>query len=171
MRSRDNAANDGDISVANSLRASDITYYDKGTEHVAFEEGYQSTDNGSVMKDNFNMYLFANDSTGVGGAERTLVSTDAIDLTNIDTIKIDWKNTGSAVEENRSDVIVSSVKSGSRLVFDARAQKVNSFDRTVTDLDVSDLSGEYYLRIHARQLTATSTTESELFVYKIWAER
>ena len=85
--------------------------------------------------------------------EETWVTIEAVDLTDWSQIEIDWENTGVANNQNLSYLVVSDDQSGNHTVFDARLDRQGSFGRTIDLLDVSGLTGEYYVRIHARSLT------------------
>ena len=85
--------------------------------------------------------------------EETWVTIDTVTLTDWSQIEIDWENTGDNTNRNLSYLVVSDDQSGDHTVFDARLDKQGSFGRTTDLLDVSGLTGDYYVRIHARNTT------------------
>jgi len=141
-----------------------IYYYKEGTERVALVEGVSTAD-GSVSKGTDSLNLIA--TRNAVAATRTYVTNILVDLTKIKTLYADWTNTGNANGNNISYLIVSTEKSGGVGTYNARVYQDNIFSRTIKSLDVSALSGLYYIRIHVRADGADGNT-SNLTVYRIW---
>ncbi len=66
-----------------------------------------------------------------------------------------WANAASAVPD--AALVVSSSKTADANVYDAQLVKSGGFGRTTDYLNVSGLSGNYYIRIH-QMLTGDSAT-------------
>jgi len=96
-------------------------------------------------------------------AERTYVLSSPVDLTDVDTLYIDWANNGSAVTQNCAFLVVSTNQTGNYATYNYRLQHLNTFTRTVGSLDVSAASGNYYIRIHAWVNAGAYTSEVNAF--------
>jgi len=144
--------------------------YEDGYEYVDFVEGF-SRNNGSQEKKRDHLYLFAGEhQEKISVAERTYVTDDKIDLTDVTNITITWKNTGANDNRNISALVVSTDKTWGYHRYDKTYRKENTFDKRTDELDVSTINGEYYIRIHARDDSATTGNRwqpSEIYVYKI----
>jgi hypothetical protein len=109
--------------------------------------GYSEGD-GSQYLYTDSMYLNADQVRGT--AERTFVTDNPVDLTCINTIAIDWENIGFNGENNRSYLVVSaSSKFGRYNNNDKYLERIRPFTRRIDTLDVSTLTGTYYIRVHA----------------------
>ena len=83
-------------------------------------------------------------------SERSYVTDNPVDLTCINSIVIDWENIGWDGENNKSYLVVSaSSKFGSYNNNDINLERIKSFTRRIDTIDVSTLTGTYYIRIHA----------------------
>jgi hypothetical protein len=72
-----------------------------------------------------------------------------VDLTSINSIEIDWRGTLTGSFGNAA-LVVSTNKIASLGTYNARILKTNvSFSRLIETLNVSGLSGEYYIRVHS----------------------
>jgi len=142
-------------------------YYTLGTENVAWVEGV-ITATGSQSKEAGDLYLMAEDA--VASAERAYVTDDTMYLTNIKTLYIDWENTGMSTPVNLSGFVVSPLKIGTVNQYTSRLFKTSTFGRLVEALDVSALSGVFYIRVNARDNFATGARKSEIRVFRVWGE-
>jgi hypothetical protein len=144
-----------------------IFYYD-GVEKIEFVEGY-SVGNGSVSKESDYLYIRTfNNPNQV--AERTYVTNNLIDLSKIKVIYIEWENQQT---EGTAFLNISTEKMGGRTVYDAQlAIGVGDHPlyKQISVLDVSNLNGEYYIRIHARDGFSTKASDNTLKIYKLWGE-
>jgi hypothetical protein len=121
--------------------------YNGSTYNPIWVNGYNIGD-GSQYLYTDRMYLKADQSGG--NAEKSYVTDNPIDLTCINSIVIDWENVGWDGENNRSYFIVSSSsKYGKYDDNDINLERVRPFTRRIDTLDVSTLTGTYYIRIHA----------------------
>ncbi len=141
--------------------------YNEGIYEDKWVEGY-STGTGSQSKEeDSHLYLYAKRESA--DAERTYVTDKRVDLTDWDDLKIEWENTASESDANFSYLAVSTNKSGDSGIADERINTNSNFTKTTDTMNVSGLSGSYYIRVHATALTL-SDIESELKVYKVWLE-
>lgn len=144
-----------------------ITYtflYKEGAEPVSWVVGYSAGTTivgNSQSKESDHLYLQAF-SVGV----RTYVTDSVVDLTNINTIWIDWENVGDA--KQYSCLIASTNKTATYTTYNARLMVTGNFSRTEQSLDVSGLSGNHYIRIHATGPVALAY--SKINAYKVWIE-
>lgn len=144
--------------------------YDEGREwHVSWVAGY-SLGSGSVSKQSDHMYLDAYGEGGQYTAERAYVINSVVDLTEVSKLLVDWSNSGTSVSTNESYLVASTNKTGAAATYDARYRRTSTFSRQVDELDVSTLSGNYYVRVHARDAATGTYQRSTLRVYRVWGE-
>jgi hypothetical protein len=100
--------------------------------------------------------------------EGVIYFSDPRDMSNYSSIDIDWVNTGSSSDNNKSYISVDTkppTEYGSAANAERTLTKTSSFSRTVDSLDVSDLYGNYYVAVHARDDYPDATISSELTFY------
>jgi hypothetical protein len=122
----------------------------------------------SLETDHQRLYAKSTSGTSVN-IDISYSTVNPIDLTCINSIIIDWENTGSDSDSNRSHLVVASSRNSRYSESTTRFSKQNSFVRKTNELDkldVSDLTGTYYIRVHA-SADAGSNCESEVKVYSI----
>jgi hypothetical protein len=137
-------------------------YYEEGEQHVSWKQGYALRTPTIEMRDGY-IYMLAFDSELTG--EAAVVTVNKVDLTHINTLFIDWMNDGYDTTSNISSIIVSSVQMDDTSAYDKKLSVDRDFSRQISSLDVSDLEGEYYIRVHA---TGLNGTLSRLYVYNIY---
>jgi len=137
-------------------------YYNAGFENVAWVEGY-SLDTGSVSKEA--TYLQLNTQKTTVAAIRTYVTNIAVDLTKIKKLYIDWEIIN--VSGVSAYLNVSTNKTGDQGSRNAGLYVTGAQTRTVTVLDVSNLIGLYYIRVHSRAASADISTTK---VYRLWGQ-
>lgn len=142
-------------------------YYNEGLEYADWVPGYSIAVGGSLSKEIDHLYLYA--SNAAARVERTWVTDNAINLTNVGTLEIEWANEGVSFSANITRFIVSVDKMGDYEVLTKSINKTGPFARTTDTLDVSDLTGNYYLRIHARDNSAAYARTSLVRAYKVMA--
>lgn len=152
-----------EISV--TLVGIDYYRYNEGNYEDDWVVGY-STGTGGQSKESDYLYLWAEDALVL--AERAYVTDATINFTNIDTMWVEWANTGDATDLQRSYFIVDDIKGGTYVNYDARLQHNNQFSRQIEQLDVSGVSGSVYIRVHAQDGVGAGSYKSELLVYNIW---
>jgi hypothetical protein len=121
--------------------------YNGSTYNPIWVNGYSIGD-GSQYLYTDSMYLNADQSRGI--SERSYVTDNPIDLTCINSIVIDWENIGWDWDNNRSYLVLSSSsKYGKYDDNEINFKRIRPFTRRHDTLDVSTLTGNYYIRIHA----------------------
>lgn len=146
-------------------RSTPVYLYNQGTENHPWVEGY-SRGQGSAAKESGSLYLYAGGGATTDSA-RTYVLNTAIDLTSFNTLNIEWVQTGSGPSPNFvSTLAVSTVKSGSIGTYDLRFLQGGAFARRTDSLNISSLSGAYYIRTHAS--IAWNDAGSVVRVYRVW---
>lgn len=141
--------------------------YNSGDENTLLTGGWvvgYSDGSGTQTKESNHLYLYAYGSSYV--PQKTYVTNNAINMTNINTLKVDWEKTGSSYGSASLHLIVSKIKEGNRTQYDARVV-FSEIGRTTSQLDVSSLSGEYYVRINANSGSTLSGNYISGKVYSI----
>lgn len=127
--------------------STDYVLYDSGTEYVSFSQGLNSgggqytnvlTEGASDVR----VYS----SAAAGGGEVSWVSDSTIDLTDYSTLEYTTDSTVTSPAE--FVVAVGTSRTAGRGTYDARNLYTSNTSGTFT-LDVSGLSGSYYIRFHA----------------------
>lgn len=142
------------------------------TENTSFVTGF-NTGGSNAVTENFYDSSLSSYSTrlnvpGITGVSEIGWVTDVtVDLTGYSSLEVTWRQAGTANNNNSSRLVVSTNKTADSNTFDARATAINTFSLTTTSLDVSGLSGSYYIRVHARDNSSFSSITSTLYVYKI----
>lgn len=150
-----------------------VLLYDEGNEcniiTGSWVSGYSKSTGGSA-KNETNLYLYAvgnyNDQSE---AEWTFVTDKSINLSRIRTLYFDCEKTGSSDDGASFRFVVSTEKMGSSKQYDARVSS-NAVVRKILSLDVSSLTGEYYIRLHSWTGSPHDTKYMKGYVYKVWAE-
>ncbi|MFA7206379.1 MAG: hypothetical protein WC102_08630, partial [Saccharofermentanales bacterium] len=140
--------------------------YDDGVETTAWEVGYLNAD-GTATKQS--SYLQLNVSQNTSGSEATFVTTNKIDLTGINKVVVDWDVLAGQNLNNDFYIVVSSIKDNNKETYDLRVKvDVNvTPGRRKTTLDVSSLSGSYYIRVHNYCGYSISIAYANIAVYDI----
>ncbi len=141
--------------------------YNESEHEDEWVEGY-SVSTGSVSEENDHLYLHASNSSAL--AVRTWVTGEKVDLTNFDTLYVDWENLGDDSIANSSILNISDDKDGTHMEFEEQILVRRDFSRQTDSLDISELSDEWYVRAHARDSYTNGATDSTVKVYKVWLE-
>jgi len=137
--------------------------YNEGEHEEMWVEGMKRWGDGVyyLSKESNHLYISAagDDMMGVI-ADTSWVTAEKVDLTAYNKAKFDLSGSG-VVRPAVSDIQMG--------LSDSMTAFLNLFSpsRQVYELDVSGLSGEYYIRVHAYSY---DTSESEVCCYKIWLE-
>lgn len=123
--------------------------YNNGFQVIPLTTSFSTGANGST---NFN----ANSITISAGSidavinERSISTTSAINLTNVKKIYIDWDGSSSGLTQIIA-LIVSTTASATYTTNNAVFSVASpNFARRIDSLDVTALSGNYYVKVHAR---------------------
>ncbi|MBM7579996.1 hypothetical protein [Jeotgalibacillus terrae] len=146
-----------------------VQIYKEGTEFTPLVEGINVSTNKEVERNAgyIRLYCVNSDASGTGingGGQLALVTDQPLDLTNFSTVIIDW---GTTLTAGKSHLIVSSVKNGDFNTFEAKRTRDGSFNRVVESLDVSGLTGEFYIRFH---IQSTYRTGYMSYLYELRVE-
>lgn len=145
--------------------------YNQGIFEERWVEGYSEgkvyADAGLIKKsDHLFMYLW---NISSGTIYRTFVTDVPIDISKYNTLNIEWENLGTensvytAMRLAVSDNKLENYNVGSLKFF----TKERRFERTIDTFDVSEITGECYIKISAyRGLTASTIGR----IYRVWFE-
>jgi hypothetical protein len=127
-----------------------------------FIEGY-GNGNGNQNKSDNQLYLEGLPGDILKGERSYVIK---MDLTDISKLRIDWQNTGWTDNMNKSYFIVSnSIGGDSNTDVIKHISNSNTFSRKMDELDVSDLTGDYYIRIHAKNDHISWNRNSKITVF------
>lgn len=151
-------------------------YYQAGVEHVPWVRGYWY--GGSYQKQSGALYLDTGEVWGKAFGEIALVTDFPVDLSGFSTLYVDWASTMTHTSGGNREASfnVSTSKTTNRNTYNVRLLRTASFARQVQAINVSGLSGSYYLRVHA-YARAISTpgaqdemSRTQVYVYNVYAE-
>lgn len=149
--------------VTGTLDAPITYYYNLGAEGVSWVAG-NSVGTGTQTKYADHLNLYINSDAGDASEERTYVTDIAVNLTGISKLNVDWEQLASG--GYLAAFIVSTSKTGNTGVWNAIIYDYQiAFARRVQQLDVSVLTGNYYIRVHA---VGWQGIDSNVNVYRIW---
>lgn len=142
------------------------------TENVSLVTGFIS--GGSVTENLYNdggdfyyTRLLTNNVSGT--TESTWVTDLTVDLTNYSTLNVNWRNVGTSNVNVQTIIVVSTAKTSSSATFTARTVVTGQFTGfTNSTLNISSLTGPYFIRVHSRKNTTTTGIISDVEVRKIW---
>jgi hypothetical protein len=145
--------------------------YQDGVQGVPWEAGVSVGTDGLLSFGTANISLEAGyDGTNSTTNERAVVTTNTVDLTSYSTLHVEWDGQVTGGTSQTTNLIVSSSQLGGFNTFDARTQVLTiGFAGYQTDtLNVSALSGGYYIRINQRDSSTSSANGSRCFIKKVW---
>ena len=145
--------------------------YKEGDEYEHLTGGwyqYYQVGSGLFTRNVDNLYLYADYNPN---GEVSVGATNAINLTNANIIKVRWANTGNHPTAVRSYFGVD--KDITKIRRDGGAEILlyvqHAFAEKTDSIDVSALSGEYYIGVSA-QLSSSTSGNNTLYVYEAWVE-
>lgn len=145
-------------------------YYNYGVENVEWVEGYDDGTGNTRTKEIDHLFIRAvSGSIRIGSAWVTNVK---VDLTDIAVLKLYRNLTTNQVNGNAYCwLLVSAENKGVNHTNADKASSTTASSATTTHiLDVSDLTGEYYIAIHCRMATHQTRYRADLKAYHIWGE-
>lgn len=145
--------------------------YNLGVEAVTFIQGYTSSVSSiyrSYTKYTGYMELksaYANTVACQIGCSTNVV----IDITKYKTVYVDWEDYASGNGAGNARLVISTTSTDSAGV-NVTASLIHSdhFTRQIESLDISQLTGLYYIRLHSA--SSVSSSNCYLKIYKIWFE-
>lgn len=118
-----------------------------------------STTTGLIEKTDSGIVINGNDSVVY---EIGIATNNMVDLTNIDSIVVEWSQ-NIETPHSRAKMLISkkrNVSKSSAINITAETKKIEGkFNKRKTYLNVSDIQGEYYIKIHLYTVTANVTTQ------------
>lgn len=117
-------------------------------------QGYHDLDTVNITWNIDYVRLGGNRGT-VQDKQLAIVTSDPVDLTYINSILIDWENPDMGMG-TRSFLIASTNQMGGYSTYNAVVSINGNFALTTTTLDVSGLTGSFYIRAHSRTDSSTS---------------
>lgn len=135
-------------------------FYKEGNEFINLTGGWVKGDSsGSGTQSKLADSLFLEVKDTPGNAVRTYVTANAIDLSNIDRLYIEWK----------SDICEGYLifKVGNSV---ASVVIYKAFERRADILNVSNLTGEYPLAIQVYDNNTIVSQHTNLNVYRVWGD-
>jgi hypothetical protein len=148
-------------------------YYQDGVQVVPFiANNVLGTDGSVVFEESFVVISAGFTGSASGNHERSISTENDVDLTNIDTLFIDWFGETTGTTSQTTNFIVGTSSSAGFGTFSARTQVATSTfastGRTVASLNVSGLSGNFFIRVHQRDSHNPTTSGGRVTVYRIW---
>jgi hypothetical protein len=141
-----------------------IKYYTNGTENVTWSQG---AINGTGTAAKNADHLFIQALTGDNGYI-TMVTNAVVDLTNINTLNFDIEATVTGGGVNTT-IAVGAGTSRTDFNFTAARSSAVSVSRQVISVDVSALTGGYYIKLQSSRQNQADQT-SILKVFQVWGE-
>jgi hypothetical protein len=152
--------------------------YNQGDEVTGLTGGWVAGFNSGAIRNSLtkNASNITVKAGGTGGFPpiNTAVTNNAIDLTTAQTLKLQFSGFGAGAYTGRSIYLVASTnKTANQDTYNARVFDT-SISGTVVDkimtLDVSALSGLYYIRVHARTASDEVGNDCEIVVSQVLFE-
>lgn len=146
-----------------------LDIYILGTEKVSMVLGINSKGPDNKLTKNVDHISLSAYRTSGTASDISVVTDKPINLTNYNKLYVDWYLPGQTSGSERG-LVVSTNKNGDYTIFDAKLSGGTfTSTRVVRELDISSLSGDFYIRVHARLgTTGTGTVATNL--YRLWLE-
>jgi len=149
-------------------------YFTNGTQNVAWTTGFSTGTDGSVsFVSPFITVRAGYSGTNSTANERTARTTNTVDLTNISTLYVEFTTLVRGLGTSSIFHLIASTSStGSLSTFNARSSFTNQFassgEVVILSLDVSALSGSYFIRLHQRDGSTSSAQGAFVEVTRVW---
>lgn len=144
-------------------------YYTEGVEDVDWVVGY-SIGNGAQSKEAGYLHLELSDNA-TGSGNRTYVTDTLIDLSLIKTLKFELEITDASDDFGARYGVSESKTSGNNssyyVVYDTKS---GDRARSIYSLDVTAITGSYYIRIAVMDTSTSEDRSGKVNVYKVWGE-
>lgn len=136
-------------------------------------EGFVPSHGASQSKEVDHLYLDAYDTPGGEYAFKTYVTNATVNLDNLNKLKVDWENTGEDhASHNQSGFSIGIVQDGNIYNDSAHLRPYNRFGRRTDELDVSAITGNYYIKVGSVDGSGTyPSVHAIVKVYQIWGEK
>ena len=146
-----------------------IPLYHEGStpqDTLTFQQGAVNTGASTSFNSNsFQVYASRASNT----SQASIVSSEAVNLTGVSKIIIDWDNNGTSNNNNKSGLSVTTGKTNDPWsTYAATLSKQNTFGRREEEIDVSTLTGNHYIQFFARDNdTGKTARTAQLNVYAV----
>lgn len=115
----------------------------------SYNSSYYNAPSLTKNSDHLELHLQGIGLSSSGYARISAVTDETQTLTNFDTLYVTWSCSGGTSKADiYSYFIVSTNKTADESTYDARVSKHQTFSSQTTSLDVSGLSGDYYVRVN-----------------------
>lgn len=143
--------------------------YDEGdgendwNEHTETEEGIVTH---SKEADHLNVVAEDDDLDQLN--DGAWVYNEQVDLDGVDDLIIEWANSGNPIPNNESHILIDTNEFAGHNSYTKSYTETDNFDRKQDTLDVSDESGEFWLRVHAVSIEDNiDPVTSDLNIYQV----
>ena len=155
--------------IASSISLGQILY-NEGTQVVPLNASYSLGSNGTVNFNSNHIYLSAG-AFDTAANERSIRTTSMISLTGVKKIYIDWNGSSSGIAQVIA-LIVTTTATATYTTNNAVLSVASpNFARRIDSLDVTALSCNYYVKVHARDSrTVSGLNTCSTNVYAIYLE-
>jgi hypothetical protein len=150
---------------------SNVPIYTNGTENYSIIGGYQDAAVTQRGKESDHLWMWA--QMPLLRVQTSWTTEQAIDLTGIKYVAVEWQNTGDSNSANESYMIAATNNTDAAENQATALKRTSAFGDTVDRLDVSGINAARFIRVHARDASNTdfgAGVKSYLNVYRIWLE-
>lgn len=143
-------------------------YYEGSTPQDTLTFGQGAVNSGASTSFNSGSFQ-AYASLARAAAQASIVSSEAVNLTGVSKIIVDWNNDGSGNNNNKSGLSITTSKTNDPWsTYAATLSKQNTFSRREEEIDVSTLTGNHYIQFYARDNdTGKTARTAQLNVYAV----
>lgn len=147
-------------------------YYTEGVENIGWSEGAKSLSGGTLTYSEESDHLHITATTSVtAGVYVSTCSDVVIDLTDMATLYVEWENIGASTADNRAYINIHTEDNPNVGKYDGgQVEERGAFAKQTSSIDVSSLTGSYYIAIFARDMSTDGSAYSVVNVYNVWAE-
>lgn len=145
-----------------------VNYYTEGTENVEWVEAYSTGDEtyGTQSKESDHLYIEIFAKTGIA-INRTYATKDPVDVTSLKQIEINMRTSEIVACAIRFGVAVARDTSNSSSNYVVKADVSAKPSGYTSIMDVSELTGEYYIRMCLMNASSTASRPGQLRVYNV----
>ena len=159
--------------IENILKPNKVYLFNAGNEMSdltgGWVHGFNTPTNENLIREKEDTFLRLSLVNGTQTGETGFVTADKVDVTNLAFLSIDWEQVGNS-NSIRASLALSEVQKSPRLSGTNKAivSENTPFDRKITTLDVSHLTGEYYIKIHSVSSTVNPQVITDVRVFNVY---
>lgn len=145
-----------------------VKFYTEGVENVEWVEAYSTGDEtyGTQSKESDHLYIEIFDKVG-STVNRTYATKDPVDVTSLKQIEIYFRTSETVSAAIRFGVAVARDTNNSSSSYVVTANPSAKPNGYTSILDVSELTGEYYIRVCLMNANANISRPGQLRVYNV----